>query len=93
MSGIHVRTARRIFNQIIEAEEFKQQLMHEIYKEGKAIQFLAVAAKYNPPGALEGGAAGGINIQINTMVDRDSPDKEPVKISIMPPTEEEDDGL
>ncbi len=91
MAGIHVQTVRRIGNQIIESEKFKAQLLKEIYKDDKAIQFLAIMAKYNPASAYEGGAGGGINIQINTMVDRDSPDQEPVKISITPSEDEEED--
>lgn len=71
VAGIHVSTMRRIGDQIISSEKFKKQLEKEIFDQDKAIQFLAVLAKYNPASAHEGlGGGGGINIQINTMVDR-----------------------
>lgn len=88
-AGLLPQTVRRIGVQIIDSEEFKQQLLKEIFEDNKAVTFLGVMAKYNPATAYEGGT-GGINIQINTLVDREVGDKEPVKINITPPDSDED---
>ncbi len=86
VAGLHVSTVRRIGDQIVSSEKFRRQLEKEIFQEDKAIAFLGILAKYNPASGHEGGGGGGINIQINTMVDRE--DAEPVKINI---TQNEDD--
>ena len=92
-AGLSTQTARRIINQIIDADSFKKQLEKEIYDENKAITFLAVAAKFNPASGHEGAGGGGINIQINTMVDRDKVgDASPVSVNITP-TEDEDEEV
>jgi hypothetical protein len=89
LAGLLPQHVRKIALDIIDTPRFRKQLEKEIYRDDKAIQFLAIMAKYNPASAQEGSGGGNINIQINTMVDRDTPDKEPVTINITP--EEGDD--
>jgi len=89
LAGLLPQHVRKTGLDIIDTDRFRKQLEKEIYGDDKAIQFLAIMAKYNPASGHEGSGTGGINIQINTMVDRDSPNKEPVQINITPEGEED----
>ena len=75
-AGKHVHKVRKIGLEILDMEEFKQQLLNEIFEQNKAIKFLQVLAKYNPAGEVSDGGGGGrgnILININSPVDRSVP--------------------
>ena len=74
-AGIHVRKLRSLFVEIIDADDFREQLRKEIFEQNKAIKFLQVVSKYNPAGETTDGSArsGNVNIMINSPVDRDVP--------------------